>query len=130
MEKTTIEIELPADDRELIADFLGLPGAKKEESESHFGGAEWVGITIEVLAAVNTAAVAIKAVADAGKSVRDMAESLRSLFRRGIGKYRNNPNGHFVVVVQGEPFLTDDMPESEIEQNLAKLVLLDDRQRR
>jgi uncharacterized protein (DUF2236 family) len=113
-------IQVPSSDEDIIRELSELAGARQKEEE-FFDGHK----VIRILLSIQIASVAIAGTAENAdkttKSVVDIVQTLRPIFRKGIDRHRNDPNGDFVVFVDNKRFLHSEMKSDEIEKKLLEL---------
>ncbi len=113
-------VQLPSTDTDLIMELSQLPGIRRAD-ESYFDGADVVRVFVEVAAASAAIAATAKSAEAATKSAAEIIKTLRSVFRRGVGRHRTDPDGEFVVLWEGKPFVSSDMPKEDVARKLAAL---------
>jgi hypothetical protein len=115
-----ITVQVPATDKELIAELAALPGADVGKEE-RFDGAELVRIAFDMAAMAGALSATAGGLLSAAKKTASIVETFRKTFRKGARRYRNDPNGDFIVTADNQVIVTSSMSDDEVEKQIDRL---------
>lgn len=120
MEKSRFLIQIPAADTDIVEELLKIPNASRTE-EDRLDGAEIVKILVEVAFAAKAVASTSRSISSATKEAATTIATLRSIFSKGVTRHKRDPGLDFVVLKNGEPFVSSDMAEADVAKRLDRM---------
>lgn len=115
-----ITVQVPATDKELIAELAALPGADVGKEE-RFDGAELVRIAFDMAAMAGALSATAGGLLSAAKKTASIVETFRKTFRKGARRYRSDPNNDFIVTADNQVIVTSSMSDDEVEKQIDRL---------